>query len=172
MYLLILERGKVRGGRGRETLMWERDIHQVPLAHALNGNWTWNPAMCPDQESNLWLFSLWNDAPANWATPARAPFLLFDLWGVRGRVFVPSLRCNSVNGYLGGRTLKIFWKLTFVFFYPVFQLNGELSLLLESKKCLQDWDPAFIFSIVVLGNFNFERVCCLFFTSSPSWNLS
>ena len=47
---------------GRETSMWERNIDWLALVHALIGHQTFNPGMCPNWESNLLPFMLWNDA--------------------------------------------------------------------------------------------------------------
>ena len=58
----FLERGKGGRKRGRETWMWERNIHWLPLAHALTGDWAHNPGLCPDWESNQRPFALWDDA--------------------------------------------------------------------------------------------------------------
>ena len=42
-------------------------------------DWTQNLGMCPDQDSSLQPFSLRDDTPTNWATPARAKANMFDL---------------------------------------------------------------------------------------------
>ena len=68
--LLILEKGEGREG-GREKHHCERET--LPLTRALTRDQTHNPDMCPDQESNQRTFSLRDNAPANWTTPARAP---------------------------------------------------------------------------------------------------
>ena len=48
-YLFIFrERGREEG----ETLMCERNIDRLPLTHALTGDQTHYPGMCPDWESN------------------------------------------------------------------------------------------------------------------------
>ena len=52
---LVLERGEGRE-KEREISMWERYINWFPLAHAPTGDLTCNPDMCPDWESNRWLF--------------------------------------------------------------------------------------------------------------------
>ena len=49
------------GEREREISMWERNIDWLPLVQALNRNQTQNQDMCPDQESNLQHFGLWDD---------------------------------------------------------------------------------------------------------------
>ena len=79
--LLILERRKGEGGRkgeGREVGK-ERDGER----EALNIDWlphigdrTCNLGLWPDWESNPQHFGLWEKAPTNWATPARAIGLL------------------------------------------------------------------------------------------------
>ena len=55
-FYLFLERG---GGKvkGRETSMWERNIYQLPLVLALTGDWTPNPGVWPDRESNWWPYT-------------------------------------------------------------------------------------------------------------------
>ena len=59
--LFIFREGKGGRKRRRETLMWEK--HQsVAFLTALNGDWTCNPGLCPDQGSNLQLFTLQNNA--------------------------------------------------------------------------------------------------------------
>lgn len=54
LFLLILEREKERE-RGKEPLMWERYIDQLPPIEPA----TWE---CPDQELNQWPFSPWDEA--------------------------------------------------------------------------------------------------------------
>ena len=51
--------------------MWERNIDWLLPTHATTGDWTHNLGMCPDQESNPQHFGVQDDAPTNWATPAR-----------------------------------------------------------------------------------------------------
>ena len=81
--------------REKETSMWKRNINRLPPVWAPTGDWTWNPGMCPDQESNLWPFGSWGNAPSNWATVARALALpLFSL----------SFRAGCSSS-LGGRSL-------------------------------------------------------------------
>ena len=63
--------------RGREILIWERNIGWLPFVGSLTGDWTCSPGMCPDQESNPGPFSLLDDnAPTSGATLARAEYLL------------------------------------------------------------------------------------------------
>ena len=57
--------------------MSERSINWLPLVCTLTGNWTHNLDMCLDWESNLQPFGLQDDAPTNWAIPAREFLLLF-----------------------------------------------------------------------------------------------
>ena len=54
--------------RERETLMWKRDINQLPPICAPNGNQTHSPGMCPDEELNPQPFDERKDAPTNWST--------------------------------------------------------------------------------------------------------
>ena len=51
------EEGRERK-KGRETSMWERNIHRFPLERTLNRDQAHNPGMCPDWESNRWPFTL------------------------------------------------------------------------------------------------------------------
>ena len=69
--------------------MWERNIDWLPVACALAGDQTYNPGMCPDQELNLQSFILWDDAPSNWATLARAEtwFLMLKKAKIKDRHF-------------------------------------------------------------------------------------
>ena len=71
--MLIDSKEKGREGQSwRETLMWETDIDRLPLIHATSRDWTHIPGMCHDWKLNPWPFGLQNNAPNNWATPARA----------------------------------------------------------------------------------------------------
>ena len=53
VFFLFRERG-----RGREILVWERNINQYSLTCAPSRDQTCNPGMCPDLESNQWSFTL------------------------------------------------------------------------------------------------------------------
>ena len=70
--LLILDRREGRETERERTSIWERYITWLPLTHAPTRDQTCNSGTCPDWELNLWPFSLRDDAPTNWATPARA----------------------------------------------------------------------------------------------------
>lgn len=37
----------------KETLMWVKNIDQLPLVHSLTKDWTWNLGVCPDGNLNL-----------------------------------------------------------------------------------------------------------------------
>ena len=50
----------------------ERNISGLLLIHAPARDWTRNLGMCSDWESDPQPFDEWDDAPTNWATPARA----------------------------------------------------------------------------------------------------
>ena len=63
--------------RGRETLIWERNIDQLPLVCDLTKDRICNLVMYPDQESNPWPLSLWDNAPTNWTTSARVRHCCF-----------------------------------------------------------------------------------------------
>ena len=64
-FFLILTRGHDFKERGRETLIWEKNVHSYPLMRAPTWDWTCNPGVCPDQELNPQPFGLWNDAQTN-----------------------------------------------------------------------------------------------------------
>ena len=66
--LLILKRKKRRGWE-RER---ERSKHWLPPIHSLMGCRTCDLGMCPDWDLNPSFFGLWDKAPTNWATLARA----------------------------------------------------------------------------------------------------
>ena len=57
-FYLFQRKGKGGRKKGREALMWERNIDWLPLVHALTENRTSNPGMCPDWEWNWPPFSL------------------------------------------------------------------------------------------------------------------
>ena len=66
------------------SLLWERERESERhwceretsigwlLLCATTRDWTCNLGMCSDWQLNPWPFSLQEDAPTNWATPARA----------------------------------------------------------------------------------------------------
>ena len=49
----------------REGEEGERNIGQLSPVHAPTGDRTCNLGVCPDQESNLPPFGVWDDAPTN-----------------------------------------------------------------------------------------------------------
>ena len=66
-FVVIVTRGHAywfwrEGKGGRETLMRERNINGLPLTCAPSGDWTCNPGLCPDQESNWQPLGLQDDA--------------------------------------------------------------------------------------------------------------
>ena len=61
MYLFIFRERKGERKRGRETLMCERNIDQLPLVCALTGDQACNTGMCPDWESNRRRLALQDD---------------------------------------------------------------------------------------------------------------
>ena len=79
MFLLISERGKEKE---RETLMWERNIDQLPPMRALTGDQTCNLGMCPDWELNLQPFGVWDNNPTNWANLLGQANCLLKEWSV------------------------------------------------------------------------------------------
>ena len=79
MLIDFLERGE-----GRERNIDVKEKHQS-VASCMHPDWdqTRNLDMCPDRESKPQPFGLGNDAPTNWATPARAAvsFFRWENWG-------------------------------------------------------------------------------------------
>ena len=75
-FSLLIEREE-RREKERETSMRETSIGCL-LVWAWTRDWTYNLGMCPDQESNLRPFGLWDDTPTNWATQARAHYPIFN----------------------------------------------------------------------------------------------
>ena len=71
-YLFVFkERGREGETEGdkhqceRKTSMQERKINHLPLLCSPTGYWTHNPGMFPDQASDWWFFTLWNDDQRN-----------------------------------------------------------------------------------------------------------
>ena len=64
MYLLILQRGRGRGGE-RKKEMRERNIDWLPHVYTLTRDGTCKLGMCPDWELNPQPFGVWDDAPTN-----------------------------------------------------------------------------------------------------------
>ena len=91
--LLILE-------TGRETSIWERNIKLLPLVCSPTKDWTHNLGMCLVQESNLWSFSLENNAPANSVTPARAVLLFFNVNDQPALMLGTSICFNNIDTWL------------------------------------------------------------------------
>ena len=60
--------GRQRGEKHRH----ERNINWLCLLGDLTRGWTHSQGVCPDQESDPQAFGVWDNAPANWDTPARA----------------------------------------------------------------------------------------------------
>ena len=101
---MILERG---GGRKRER---ERNI-DVGEKHRYKRETSQLVASCmhpdqgpnsqhrhvPDRESNVLPFSLWDNAPADWATPARAVLLYFYMTRQYSTLFTPAASQNAIN---------------------------------------------------------------------------
>ena len=51
-----------------------RNIDQLPPILSPSGDWTLSLCMCSDWKLNLWPSGLWDNAPTNWATLARAGY--------------------------------------------------------------------------------------------------
>ena len=67
--------------RGRETLMWERNIDWLlptPTAHTLTEYQTQNPGMCLDWELNWWTFTLQGDTQPTEPHQVRAWIYTFN----------------------------------------------------------------------------------------------
>ena len=81
----------------REKNMYVRETHQAVASSHMRPDQaqTHNLSMCPDQESNPWPFGLWDDAPTNWATLARAIFLFLKR-SVSNSIFIRNL-CNCMK---------------------------------------------------------------------------
>ena len=62
--------------RETETSVWERNIHGLPPVHAPTGDRTCNLDICPDWESKLQPFGVWDNSPKNWAWPRLAKFII------------------------------------------------------------------------------------------------
>ena len=74
-YLFIFREREREGDRGGEKHRCARDISISCLLHAPLGDLSRNPGMCPDRESNQWLFQFTGQHSIHWATPARVlPF--------------------------------------------------------------------------------------------------
>ena len=63
--------------RGRREKERERNIDQLPLAHARTGDQTRNTGMCPNRKSNWWPFTLGDDAQPTEPHWSGSPFLIF-----------------------------------------------------------------------------------------------
>ena len=71
--------------------MWQKNIHQLPPTCTPTGDRTYDLGMCPDRESNLPPFGVWDDAPTNWAIwPGLGPFFkLFSYtWVLRVFLYI------------------------------------------------------------------------------------
>ena len=75
---LILEGGS-GWKKGRETLLWERNIDWLSLRRVPTMDQISNLGLSPALESNPWHFGSWDDAPTNWAKLARAEDFLSDI---------------------------------------------------------------------------------------------
>ena len=53
IFLFLIE-GKGVIKKGNKKSLWERNIYWLPSSHAPTGDWTSNPAMCPDWQLNWW----------------------------------------------------------------------------------------------------------------------
>ena len=88
-FYLILTRGhffiafreRRRGEeRERELSMWERNVDQLLLVSSRTGDRTHNWGVCPYWKSIPQSFGVWDDAPTNWATLARAESLFLKYY--------------------------------------------------------------------------------------------
>ena len=69
--LLILERGEGKEKEREINIIVRGNINWLPLIYSPTRDQTCNLVMCPNQKLNPQPFSLWDDAPTNWATLAR-----------------------------------------------------------------------------------------------------
>ena len=109
--LLILERGKGRE-RERERNSNVREKHRLVAFHIC-------PDLGPDPQPRYvpWLklnprpFSLWDDAPTNWATLARVAFIISALYSTTAfPVFHTNQAVVFLNIYCFPNTIIFFWK--------------------------------------------------------------
>ena len=61
---MILDREEA-GEKEIETSLLERNMDWLPPVCTQTGGGTYNPGMCPDQESNSQSFGIWENAPTN-----------------------------------------------------------------------------------------------------------
>ena len=76
-----------------------RNIDRLPLTCAPIGDWTWNPGMCPDQESIWQPFDLWQ-CPTNRATlvrEGRVYLVLLEIAKLSSKVTAPFCIPTSKN---------------------------------------------------------------------------
>ena len=77
--------------RGRERKE-ESDIDRFPPVHAPTRDQICNPGMCPDQELNLWPFSLWDNTSINWTTRLGPSYHIF--------IVIQTEVCRAVYNYM------------------------------------------------------------------------
>ena len=76
-FFFILAREYTYGFERERNIDVTEKLDRLPPVRALPGNQTHNLGRCPDQESNLQPFGVWDDAPANAATWPGLPLLFF-----------------------------------------------------------------------------------------------
>ena len=84
-FYFFLESGEGRE-KERKRNINVKEKHLWPLIHAPTRDWTYNPGMCPDWESDCWLFALWdNTQPTmpHWSGQSR--LFLREIWSVVGK---------------------------------------------------------------------------------------
>ena len=118
LLLLVREEGE------RETSMWERNIYLLPVIGSLTGHWTRSLGSCPDRESKLRPFSVWDDASTHWATYTRATFTFLN-W-------------TTIFFYLS-YILVVIWENIWSWKEENVQLYDNLIYTLKLKLDLQLW---------------------------------
>ena len=129
MFLLISERERERGK------------HQFSPACSPTRDLTCNLGMCPDQESNLQPFGIWDNAPTNWATwPGQKLFFIKKYMERETYVVgmahfshplcfsLPEIRCDAWKfscDFLIESAMIIHWRI----------IDGALNPLILSSGC-------------------------------------
>lgn len=65
--IFFRERNRGRGEK-KISLVWEKNIHQLPPIYPSTKDWTHNLDICPDQNQAHNPVGVWDNTPTNWAT--------------------------------------------------------------------------------------------------------
>ena len=76
------EKGKDREKERNSNVREKHQLVASPMHPTPNWGWTYNLGMCPNQGSNPWPFSLWDNAMTNGATPATFADHRTSLWAI------------------------------------------------------------------------------------------